>query len=138
VKLAYWLSDVSEPGRGNLKVVPGSHMVTWIDGPPRRDIQWPDPAGAIEVTAEPGDAVFFDRRIWHTRSRNYSEHTRKAVFSGYTYRWTAIRDDITPMRASDWFGRLTPVQQQLPGGAEDLGGDHAWATTRRPPRCMAG
>ena len=26
VKLAYWLSDVSEPGRGNLKVVPGSQI----------------------------------------------------------------------------------------------------------------
>ncbi len=72
VKVAYWLSDVSEPGRGNLKVVPGSHLVNWIDGPPRRDIEWPDPEGAVEVTAEPGDAVFFDRRIWHTRSRNYS------------------------------------------------------------------
>jgi ectoine hydroxylase len=126
VKLAYWLSDVSEPGRGNLKVVPGSHVVNWIDGPPRRDIQWPDPEGAIEVTAAPGDAVFFDRRIWHTRSRNYSQHTRKAIFFGYTYRWTTIRDDIAPIRASDWFGRLTPVQQQLLGGAEDLGGDHAW------------
>ena len=126
VKLAYWLSDVSEPGRGNLKVVPGSHLVNWIDGPPRRDIQWPDPEGAIEVTAGPGDAVFFDRRIWHARSRNYSQHTRKAVFFGYTYRWTAIRDDIAPMRASDWPGQLTPVQQQLLGGAEDPGGDHAW------------
>jgi ectoine hydroxylase len=56
------------------------------------------------------------------------------VFFGYTYRWTAIRDDIAPMRASDWPGRLTPVQQQLLGGAEVLDGDHAWghdpATTR--------
>ena len=126
VKLAYWLSDVSEPGRGNLKVVPGSHMVNWIDGPPRRDVQWPDPEDAIEVTAEPGDALFFDRRIWHTRSRNYSGFTRKAAFFGYTYRWTAIRDDIASMLASDWFGRLTPVQRQLLGGAEDAGGDHAW------------
>jgi len=126
VKLAYWLSDVSAPGRGNLKVVPGSHLVNWIDGPPRRDVQWPDPDGAIEVTAGPGDAMFFDRRIWHTRSRNYSQHTRKAVFFGYTYRWTAIRDDIAPIRASDWHGQLTPVQQQLLGGAEDPGGDHAW------------
>jgi hypothetical protein len=126
VKLAYWLSDVSAPGRGNLKVVPGSHLTNWIDGPPRRDIPWPDPGGAIEVTAGPGDAVFFDRRIWHTRSRNYSGPTRKAVFFGYTYRWAAIRDDIAPIRASGWFGRLTPVQQQLLGGAEDAGGDHAW------------
>ena len=72
VKLGYWLSDVSAPGRGNLKVVPGSHLTNRIDGPPRRDIDWPDPQGAIEVTASPGDAVFFDRRIWHTRSRNHS------------------------------------------------------------------
>ena len=126
VKLAYWLSDVSQPGRGNLKVVPGSHLTDWIVGPPRRDIPWPDPEGAIEVTAEPGDAVFFDRRIWHTRSRNYSPHTRKAVFFGYTYRWAAIRDDISPIRAGDRLDRLTAVQRQLLGGAEDPGGDHAW------------
>jgi ectoine hydroxylase len=126
VKLAYWLSDVSQAGRGNLKLVPRSHLVNWIDGPPRRDIQWPDPEGAIDMTAQPGDALFFDRRIWHTRSHNYSQHTRKAVFFGYTYRWAAIRDDISSMRASGWFRRLTPVQQQLLGGAADSGGDHAW------------
>jgi ectoine hydroxylase-related dioxygenase (phytanoyl-CoA dioxygenase family) len=126
VKLAYWLSDVSETGRGNLKVVPGSHLTDWINGPPRRDIQWPDPDGAIEVTAEAGDAVFFDRRIWHTRSRNYSEYTRKAMFFGYTYRWIAIRDEMAPILASDWFSQLTPVQQQLLGGVGDSDGDHAW------------
>jgi hypothetical protein len=32
VKLAYWLSDVSAPGRGNLKIVPGSHLTNWIGG----------------------------------------------------------------------------------------------------------
>jgi ectoine hydroxylase len=126
VKLAYWLSDVSEPGRGNLKLVPGSHLVDWIDGPARRDIEWPDPEGAMEVTASPGDVVFFDRRIWHARSRNYSPHTRKAVFFGYTYRWTAIRDHNDPIWASGWSARLNPVQRQLLGGVEAGDGDHAW------------
>jgi hypothetical protein len=31
VKLAYWLSDVSQSGRGYLKLVPGSHLVNRID-----------------------------------------------------------------------------------------------------------
>jgi ectoine hydroxylase len=126
VKLAYWLSDVSVPGRGNLKLVPGSHLVNWIDGPPRRDMEWPDPDGAVEVTARPGDVVFFDRRIWPARSRNYSPHTRKAVFFGYTYRWTAIRDDNAPIWAGGRAGRLNPVQRQLLGGVGAGDGDHAW------------
>jgi ectoine hydroxylase len=126
VKLGYWLCDVSGPGRGNLKVVPGSHLTDRIDGPPRRDVVWPDPPGAVEVTAGPGDVVFFDRRIWHARSDNYSPYTRKAVFFGYTYRWTAIRDEVAPLHASEAFARLSPVQRQLLGGAGDGTGDHAW------------
>jgi ectoine hydroxylase len=127
VKLAFWLSDVSEPGRGNFKVVPGSHTTDWISGPPRRDVRWPDPDGAIEVCASPGDVVFFDRRIWHARSDNHSNITRKAVFFGYTYRWVARRDD--PPADAPWFD---PVQRQLlgllAGRAVDpaTAGDHAW------------
>ena len=126
VKLAYWLSDVSEPGRGNFKVVPGSHLTNWISGPPRRDVQWPDPEGAIEVTASPGDVVLFDRRIWHARSDNYSTYTRKAMFFGYTYRWIAIRDETDRIWGSDWAAGLSPVQRQLLGGLENTDGDHAW------------
>lgn len=121
VKFAYWLSDVSVPGRGNFKVVPGSHTTDLIVGPPRRDVPWPDPEGAVEVTANPGDVVFFDRRIWHSRSENHSPVTRRAVFFGYTYRWVRAREELT----RDLPG-LNPVQRQLLGvlGAGD--GDHAW------------
>jgi ectoine hydroxylase-related dioxygenase (phytanoyl-CoA dioxygenase family) len=130
VKLAFWLSDVSQPGRGNFKVVVGSHKTNRIDGPPRRDLEWPDPEGAIEVCANAGDAVFFDRRIWHARSNNYSELTRKVAFFGYTYRWIAQRDEAV---APDVAERLTPMQRQLVGALEEgrvhdavEGGDHAW------------
>jgi ectoine hydroxylase len=120
VKIAYWLSDVSETGRGNFQVVPGSHLTNWIAGPPRRDVEWPNPEGAIEVTANPGDAVFFDRRIWHARSNNYSQVTRKGAFFGYTYRWVHTRETMS----ADLPG-LTPVQRQLVG-LQDGDGDHAW------------
>jgi hypothetical protein len=54
----------------------------------------------------------------------------KVVPGSHLTNWTAIRDDIAPIRASDWLSRLTPVQQQLLGGAEDLGGDRTPATIR--------
>jgi ectoine hydroxylase len=126
VKLAYWLSDVSEPGRGNLKVVPGSHLTNWIPGPARRDVEWPDPDGAIEVTANAGDVVLFDRRLWHARSDNYSPYTRKAMFFGYTFRWIALRDENETIWSGDLAGRLSPVQRQLLGGLPGTDGDHAW------------
>lgn len=120
VYVAYWLSDVSEPGRGNTMLIPGSHRVDWLPGPAGPTVEWPTPAGAVHVTAEPGDALFFDRRIWHVRSDNRSDITRKAVFFGYTYRWVVRRDG----RADDLPG-LTPVQRQLLGGGDGTG-DGQW------------
>jgi ectoine hydroxylase len=130
VKLAFWLSDVSEPGRGNFKVVPGSHVTNRIDGPPRRDVEWPEPDGAVEVCASPGDVVFFDRRLWHTRTNNYSDVTRKGAFFAYSHRWGYGRDENDALYASDVFQTFSPVQQQLlaaplaqPG---EIPGDHQW------------
>ena len=121
VKAAYWLSDVSRPGRGNLKVVPGSHTTPHIDRPPRVEIPWPEPPGAIEVLARPGDVVLFDRRLWHARSDNRSAIVRKAVFFAFTYRWVRRRD---PAPATD--PRYTPLQRQLLGLLADTDGDHEW------------
>ena len=126
VKFGYWLSDVSKTGRGNLMVIPGSHKVNWLPGPPKRDVPWPVPEGAIQVQANPGDVVFFDRRIWHARSDNHSDITRKVVFIGYTYRWAAIRDEIAHLPEEPWWDKLSPVQKQLLGGYSDRDGDHHW------------
>jgi ectoine hydroxylase-related dioxygenase (phytanoyl-CoA dioxygenase family) len=130
VKIAYWLSDVSQEGRGNFKVVPGSHVRNWIDGPPRRDMEWPEPEGAVEVLAKPGDAVFFDRRLWHTRTNNYSDITRKGVFFAYSHRWTYGRDENDALFAAPEFEGFTPIQRQLLGAPlaaqGQVPGDHQW------------
>jgi len=131
VKLAYWLSDLSVGGRGNLKVIPGSHLRNRIDGPPRRDIEWPDPDGAIELLAMPGDAVFLDRRLWHARGINYSAVTRKAIFFGYSPRWVAIRDQVDYRDRQGCSDAQNLVRRQLLGDpglglpSEALG-DHRW------------
>jgi ectoine hydroxylase-related dioxygenase (phytanoyl-CoA dioxygenase family) len=113
VKVAYFLTDVSQPGRGNFAVLPGSHVSNAIGRPDDDDNAIP---GAVPVLAGPGDAVVFDRRLWHMRSPNTSALTRKALFYAYTYRWVRARDDLR-VRA-DLLHLVTPVRAQLLGAGE--------------------
>ena len=117
LKIGYILSDLSETGRGATKVIPGSHLKNRLARPAAVDGHQPDPPGAIEITAEPGDAFLFDRRLWHSRSHNRSSITRKMLFIGYTYRWIRPLDDQQVDRCSPWWRRLDPVQRQLLGEA---------------------
>ena len=53
-------------------MLPGSHKTNWLPGPPSRGVPWPQPEGTLQITANPGDLVVFDRRLWHARSDNGS------------------------------------------------------------------
>jgi ectoine hydroxylase-related dioxygenase (phytanoyl-CoA dioxygenase family) len=112
LKVGFFLTDCSAPGRGNFHVVPGSHLQDSIDlpnGDRRADL----PQGqAVLVPA--GSAVFFDRRIWHSGSANYWHTPRKVLFYGYSYRWLRPRDDMTIDR---FYDQLDPIRQQLFGAA---------------------
>jgi ectoine hydroxylase len=113
VKVAYFLSDCGEPDRGNLRVIPGSHRRNTLPRPDG-DIAPADPAGAVPVLARSGDAVIFDRRLWHMRSRNLSDVTRRALFVAYTYRWVRPRDDLEVR--PELGCSITPLRAQLLGG----------------------
>lgn len=110
VKVAYFLTDVSEPDRGNLLVIPGSHR---LDTTPRRVDGRLSPPGAVPILAKPGTAVLFDRRLWHARSDNRSSVTRKALFLAYSYRWVRPREDLA--LSSTLRARLSPTRRQLLG-----------------------
>ncbi|MEZ4665007.1 MAG: phytanoyl-CoA dioxygenase family protein, partial [Caldilineaceae bacterium] len=116
LKVAYFLSDTSESGRGNFWVVPGSHLWNSIDKPTDGDGQ---PAGAIPVLAKPGTAVFFDRRIWHAGTPNWSDITRKVLFYGYGYRWIRTKDDMTVQGLWD---QCDPIRRQLLGWGVNANG----------------
>lgn len=109
LKVAFFLTDTTELGRANLYVIPGSHILNKL--PVDEDKK---PKGGIAVRAKPGDAVFFDRRIWHASSPNTSEMTRKVLFYGYSYRWLRPRDDMT---VDHVMGQIDPIRQQLLGAA---------------------
>jgi ectoine hydroxylase len=108
LKVAYFLSDTSEPGRGNFWIVPGSHLKDELDVPDGTG----QPEGAVPVLAKPGTAVFFDRRLWHAASPNWSDVTRKVLFYGYGYRWIRSKDDMT---VEDLWPSSDPIRRQLLG-----------------------
>ena len=108
IKVAFYLSDLGEPGRGQTYVIKGSHNST---GPCPNNEELP--ADAIPVCVSPGSALLFDRRMIHSiRSRNVSDITRKAIFIQYAYRWLCAVDAMTVDSLAD---RCNPVRKQLLG-----------------------
>jgi ectoine hydroxylase-related dioxygenase (phytanoyl-CoA dioxygenase family) len=96
--------------------VPGSHRNDNVDMPEGDKGQ---PAGAVPVLAKPGTAVFFDRRLWHAASPNWSDVTRKVLFYGYGYRWIRTKDDMT---VSDLWASSDPIRRQLLGYGTNANG----------------
>ena len=71
-------------------MVPGSHLSDVRPGDDSdpitgraADIGAWEPPGAIDLAVAEGTAVLFDRRTWHSASRNFSNVTRKVIFMGY-------------------------------------------------------
>jgi ectoine hydroxylase len=65
LKVGYYLSDMTEPGQGNLCLVPGSHRSRL--SPDATDLQRPDLfPGAVQVCAPPGSALLFHNALWHS------------------------------------------------------------------------
>ena len=116
LKIVYWLSDCSQAGRGNFYVLPGSHLEDKIEKPTDGSL----PERAMCIRAKPGDAVFFDRRLWHARSENDSSITRKGLFYGYSYRWLRPKDDMTI--PNKLFQISDPIRQQLLGSGTNANG----------------
>ncbi|MDF2958948.1 MAG: hypothetical protein K0S39_683 [Paenibacillus sp.] len=116
LKVAYFLSDISEPDRGNFYIVPNSHLSDTMEFPEggRGQLE-----GAIPVCVKPGTAVFFDRRLWHTASPNWSDITRKVLFYGYSYRWLRTKDDMT---VESLWEQSSPIRRQLLGDGVNCNG----------------
>lgn len=117
LKVAYFLSDLSEPDRGNFWIVPNSHLQ---DTMPLSENGIGQPEGAIPVCVKPGTAVFFDRRLWHAASTNWSDITRKVLFYGYGYRWIRRKDDMTMV--DSLLEKSDPVRRQLLGDGLNCNG----------------
>ncbi|MDA1190669.1 MAG: phytanoyl-CoA dioxygenase family protein [Candidatus Poribacteria bacterium] len=109
LKVAYFLTDTTEIGRANFYVIPGSHLLNKITFP---DDPKADPPDALPIQVKAGDAVFFDRRLWHTASPNSTDAPRKVLFYGYSYRWLRPRDNMT---VEQYYDQVDAITRQILG-----------------------
>ncbi|KQX64859.1 phytanoyl-CoA dioxygenase family protein [Paenibacillus sp. Root444D2] len=129
IKACYILSDMSEPDRGNTKIIPGSHK--WPDYQPvQTDVNVPLP-GEIQVCGKSGDVFIFAQNLWHAGSPNRSDFTRRQLFIGYSPIWMrpidyhaaspALLEGADPIRrqllgaiSENYFNFYVPEESMVP------------------------
>ncbi len=111
-KIGYFLTDLSEPNKGNLRVVAGSHCRA---AKPEIDPATGEPCGMTEILTRPGDAVLFENRCWHAVGPNYSTEPRQNIYIGYCHRWMKAIDFQT--QNDELLSRANPLQKQLLGAS---------------------
>lgn len=114
LKIAYAISDQSDPASGATVLVPGSNRLT---GMPARDPETGWARGAISMNVNAGDAFLFEQRTYHGIGHNWSGLPRKTIFMGYAYRWVKPMDYI--MMPDELVDRCNPIQKQLLGVVDD-------------------
>lgn len=86
IKICYILSDMSEPNRGNTKIIPGSHLMPDFK-PVQTDVNVPL-EGEMQICGKPGDVFIFPQNLWHAGSPNRSPgFERRQLFIGYSPIW---------------------------------------------------
>ena len=110
IKVGYWLTDLSEKGRGAIRFIRGSNH--WPGRPPDQS-EGRDPEGAVEIQATPGSAILFENRTLHAVGPNLSSIPRKSLFFGYGYRW--LRPMDYHRMPSPLLEKCDPIRRQLLG-----------------------
>lgn len=114
LKIAYAISDQSDPASGATVLVPGSNRLT---GTPARDPETGWARGAISMNVNAGDAFLFEQRTFHGIGHNWSGLPRKTIFMGYAYRWVKPMDYI--QMPDELVTKCNPIQKQLIGVVTD-------------------
>ena len=114
LKIAYAISDQSDPASGATVLVPGSNRLT---GRPAVEPETGWARGAISMNVNAGDAFLFEQRTWHGIGHNWVGYPRKTIFMGYAYRWVKPMDYIT--MPDELVDKCNPIQKQLIGVVDD-------------------
>ncbi len=112
LKVGYFLSDMTEPGRGNLCIIPGSHKTALP--PDANDLQNTDLfEGAIQVCVPAGSMVMFHNALWHSGGPwTQTTGARKLLYYAYEHPWMVGSQEHW-CYPPEFYKNLTPAQRSL-------------------------
>ncbi|MBE1441199.1 MULTISPECIES: phytanoyl-CoA dioxygenase family protein [unclassified Paenibacillus] len=114
IKTCYILSDMSEPNRGNTKIIPGSHNRPFQPVSQNVDDMLQE---EVQICGNPGDVFIFPQNLWHAGAPNRSGFTRRQLFLGYSPIWMRPIDYRTA--SEKLLKDASPIRKQLLGVIDD-------------------
>lgn len=129
LRVGVYLEDLTEPRRGQLVVVPGSHHVAFHRAERPELLEGQGAAKPLRVPA--GSIVLFHNALWHSTAPNERAHPRVAIYLAYSPTWHRVIDYLLPPEA--WIERANaqspesrrPLLRQLLG-CQPGSGSYAW------------
>jgi len=112
LKIGYYLTDMTAPGRGNLCVVPGSHRAQHAPDPEdlKRTELFP---GAIQVCGPAGSAVLFHNALWHSGGPwTQGDGARIMLYYAYEHPWVMASAEHWNY-SKEFYNNLSPERRQL-------------------------
>jgi len=102
IKVCYILSDMSQPNRGNTKVIPGSHKKPY--NPNHKDVRL-QLDGEVQVCGKPGDVFIFAQIDYHQADENLlkdADPIRRQLLgqiSDNKFKYYVPEDSMVPLKS---------------------------------------
>lgn len=125
LKIGYYLTDMTEPGRGNLCIVPGSHKAQ--HDPDSALLQRKDLfSGAVQLCAPAGSAILFHNALWHSAGPwTRADGARIMLYYAYEPPWMLASPEHWGYEKS-FYNRLSEERRKLFHGFLFDPPEHRW------------
>ena len=125
LKIGYYLTDMTEPGGGNLCVLPGSHKA--LHDPDPEDLQRTDLfPGAVQICAPSGSAILFHNALWHSAGPWSRDDARRIMlYYAYEHPWMIASQEHWGY-SKEFYNRLSPERRKLFHGFLFDPPEHRW------------
>jgi hypothetical protein len=112
LRASFLLTDQSEPGLGNMELIPGSHRAQVPLPEDIRSARGDVPIGDV-VCAKAGDVLVFHNAVWHRTYAHRGDRDRYTAHYIYSPPWVRLADRFE--NSPEFLERTTPLRRALMG-----------------------